>query len=313
MKCLSPGCGYIKHTISNTEGYCCNACKNTSTHGGLCEKINAKKQQKKRRFKTNAATISDVSIYTWGTSKYGKFLIFNFRSSVNTPHITQMNYQILSGTTILDSGAVPYLFNNAQIIYTSQDILNRNVTLAITVAYANNTTVPRATSPPVLLKPRRYINCNYFVRNLNPPTTIPIAPIPQTYTFTSNITETGVEDLYSIGLTFSYIPNDISRITYDALPGNDSIYGIIVFNSNGIPTSDSTKGADEYDYSPLTLQKLPGISSNTIFNLLKFYESHLYDRYNVVITASVAFPTGIREVEYTGIFDWPALETQAET
>ena len=136
MNCNRPGCPYRKHTHTYTGGYCCNACKinGNGNHGPICQKLKANKQKKSKQKAQPASGISDISIYSWGTSKYGKYLIFNFKSATNIQPLVQLKYEILEGTTIIDKGAVPYLFNNAQIIYSSKNILNRKVSLSIIAA-----------------------------------------------------------------------------------------------------------------------------------------------------------------------------------
>jgi hypothetical protein len=177
MNCNRPGCVYLKHKNSNTDGYCCIACKNNGSHGPKCQKIRAANKQRKPKLRAGPApAISKISIYSWGSSNYGKYLIFNFKSAANSQRIVKMDYQLLSGNTVLDSGSVPYLFTNSQIIYTSSNILNKKIRLSLIATYINNTVSPNTISTPVLLNPSPYINCNYFERDPNNKTTTTKAP-----------------------------------------------------------------------------------------------------------------------------------------
>jgi len=180
MNCNRPGCGYLKNTKYNTNGYCCNACKTSGpkSHGPLCEKI---KQTKNKQLAKATPTISDISIYSWGPSIYGDFLTFNFKRAPNKIPIVKLNYKILSETGVIDRGAVPYLFNNGQIIYTSKSILDKKVSLSIKARFRNNALSSEAISSLVLLDPSPYIDCNYFERDL-PTTTTTTTKAPKTTT-----------------------------------------------------------------------------------------------------------------------------------
>jgi hypothetical protein len=267
---------------------------------------------KRKNLRKNAqqtSGISDVSIYSWGTSAYGKYLIFNFKSSANTPPITKMIYQILLGTSILDSGTLPYLFNNAQIIYTSQNILDKKVSLAITAAYINNTTSPKATSTPVLLDTSPYINCNYFERDLNVTTTTKargtftsvITPQSNYVDISSNANNNSPPVLYTVIFAFMpTIPNGITQISWKN--SSDSIYGDIKFNSrNGTPLfPNSTLNGIPHNYSPLTLTKTIKPGRPPTYSIINCTRK-AYIEY-VTITSDTGF-------EYIGVIDWLATST----
>jgi hypothetical protein len=156
MKCKRPGCIYLRDPeIKNNGGlYCCKSCKLEGTHGRNC---------KKTALKAQTQIISDVSVYSWGKGQFGYYLIFNFKTNNNTP-ISFINYKITKGkippyTFII--GRLAYLFNNSNIIFTNQNILDSDIVLSIQTQQ-NGTFY---SSSKQFLSSSPYINCNYFDRH----------------------------------------------------------------------------------------------------------------------------------------------------
>jgi hypothetical protein len=105
---------------------------------------------------------------------------------------------------------------------------------------------------------------------------------------------------------------DVRRITWE--DENGPSFGVIIFNSQGVPTSNSTANGSPFNYAPLTLQKmtsqLPPPIETTIYSFTLLNAANAQIKQNAVITA---VETDSTEAEYTGVIDWTVLTNTTST
>ena len=217
MKCQRETCYYKVHTKPQcSRTHCCKACKNTGKHGQACEKKRYKENRIMKALSVSSTTITNTSVYSWGDSMYGQYIIFNFTTSATAQKMTRINYEVLVAPSKTEapvlsfSGYTPYLFNNSQIIFTNKTLLDKNIQLKLSLVFSDNSETAKKSSSIKLLSSSPYINCDYF----NNPTTTkaPTTKAPTTNATTTTIgpdpviTLTAEESSYNLSWICNFSP-----------------------------------------------------------------------------------------------------------
>lgn len=161
MRCKRPGCDYLRHDDPKNNGglYCCRACKMRLAHGGNCQKIHYDTR--------SVVNVTNLVLKAWGKSTYGHYVKFKFKNNGSIPDIDEINYQLRIATVkdgtprLIDSGTIPYLYDNTQIIYTNFSIIDKYIILGIQTK-KGSLLGQYCFGRKLLLTSSPFLHCNYF-------------------------------------------------------------------------------------------------------------------------------------------------------
>lgn len=171
--CKRAGCKFLRSNSINL--YCCKLCKAGGSHGPLCQKLRPR----------NVPVILSVSAISWGDSVYGKYIVFNFKTNIKTP-IVAINYKVYEASKVIVQGKVPYIFRDSQIIFTNVNIIDKKVSLELSLVLPGGTISGTKSSSVTNLNSSPYINCDYFEQDSGTTTTTTKATTKATTKNTSN-------------------------------------------------------------------------------------------------------------------------------
>lgn len=160
--CKRSGCQHKLNSVRSNSLYCCRACMLGKGHGPACQM-----KMMARLSPRTDPIIKSVSIYSWGTSKYGNYIVFKFKSE-GISNAIGINYVIHDAPNtangILLQGVVRYSAEKSQIIFTNLNLIDNKISLEISLKLPGGVVTNTIMSPLTDLSTKAYKNCNYFTR-----------------------------------------------------------------------------------------------------------------------------------------------------